>query len=187
MDDKTKVLYREVLERYVKIIWTHKIHLCQTDIYRNNAECLNNKIIILSVLVSCSAITNILHWLPDSFIVPTLAILSLILTYYTSKAKSENFVGKASENERFASLMHNLRNKYAGFLSDIKSGSVSCDQIITIRRKLESDEDTIYSGIVPYTSPKAVEAAEKALKFKQDSTTTDEEIKLLVSNNLQIE
>lgn len=29
MDEQTKILYREILERYNKIIWTHKINLCQ--------------------------------------------------------------------------------------------------------------------------------------------------------------
>ena len=33
MDEQTKILYREILERYNKIIWTHKINLCQMDIY----------------------------------------------------------------------------------------------------------------------------------------------------------
>ena len=33
MDEQTKILYREILERFNKIIWTHKIHLCQANIY----------------------------------------------------------------------------------------------------------------------------------------------------------
>lgn len=33
MDEQIKILYREILERFNKIIWTHKIHLCQANIY----------------------------------------------------------------------------------------------------------------------------------------------------------
>ena len=32
MDEQIKILYREILERFNKIIWTHKIHLCQANI-----------------------------------------------------------------------------------------------------------------------------------------------------------
>lgn len=51
---------------------------------------------------------------------------------------------------------------------------------------LEKVEDLIYSGIVPATTSEAVKAAEMALKTNQDSTTIEEEITLLVSNNLQL-
>lgn len=33
MDNQIAIQYREILERFNKIIWTHKIHLCQADIY----------------------------------------------------------------------------------------------------------------------------------------------------------
>lgn len=43
----------------------------------------------------------------------------------------------------------------------------------------------VYTVSIPF-SGEAVKAAEIALKTNQDSTTTDEEIALLVSENLQI-
>lgn len=118
--------------------------------------------------------------------IPVLAILSLILTYFTIKYKSENLGKAASENEHFAATMHDLRNRYAGLLSDIKAGMLTNQQIMQERKKLEHEENLIYSGIVPFTSKKAVTNAEKALKHNQDSTTTAEEIEILVSSNLQI-
>ena len=55
------------------------------------------------------------------------------------------------------------------------------------RKSLENEEDLIYSGIVPLTSPEAVKMAEQSLKKDQVATTTDEEIKMIVSQNLQID
>ena len=186
MNDDIKVLYREIQERFVKVIWTHKIQLCQAGIYRK-ANNRNKKIMmILSVLVSASAITDIFKWLPECVILPVFAIFSLVLTYFTTKVQSENLDKMASDNERFAAIMHSLRNRYAGLLSDILAGGLTKEQIIAQRKQLEKDEDLAYSGVVPYTSSKAVEDAETALKFKQESTTTDEEIKMIVSKNLQI-
>lgn len=55
-----------------------------------------------------------------------------------------------------------------------------------MRTNLEQIESIVYSGIVPYTSREAVNMASEALKIKQESTTTDEEIAKIVSTNLQI-
>lgn len=186
MEESIKVLYQEILERYVKVIWTHKIHLCQAALLVKKNRCRNDFLAILSCLVSFSAIANVLKWLPESLIVPVLAILSLVLAFFTLKYKTDNLTKQASENEHFAARMHDLRNRYSGLLVDVKSGLLSSESIIEQRRLLEHEEDLIYSGIVPFTSKEAVSEAEEALKVKQDSTTTEEEINLLVSNSLHV-
>ena len=186
MDEQTIILYREILERFNKIIWTHKIHLCQANIYLTRKKKQNTTLAILSVLVSASAITNIFKWLPENIIVPSIALLALTLTYFTTKYKSENLENKAADNERFAAIMHDLRNRYAGFLSDIKAGLYTKEQISEKRIQLEQIENIVYSGLVPYTSSDAVSKASEALKNKQESTTTDEEIAQMVSSNLQV-
>ena len=161
MDEQTKILYREILERFNKIIWTHKIHLCQGNIY-------------------------LLKWPPEIVIVPLMAFLALTLTYFTTKYKAENLEKKAADSERFAAVMHDLRNKYAGFLSDIKAELYTKEQISKKRTELEHIENIVYSGLVPQTSKEAVDAASFALKNKQESTTTNEEILQMISDNLQV-
>ena len=137
-------------------------------------------------MVSASAITNIFKWLPETVIVPLMVFLALTLTYFTTKYKAENLEKKAADSERFAAIMHDLRNRYAGFLSDIKAGLYTKEQISKKRIELEQIENIVYSGLVPQTSGEAVDAASIALKNKQESTTTDEEIIQIISSNLQI-
>lgn len=186
MDDSIKVLYREILERYSKVIWTHEIHQCQANIQIKQNKQHNMVLTTLSVLVSAAAITNIFKWIPDQFILPILALISLTLTFFTVKYKSDNLGKSAAENRQFAAIMHNLRNRYAGLLSEIMAGYLSKEQIVAKREALENEENIIYSGIVPVTSSEAVLMAEKNLKNNQVATTTDEEIALLVSSNLRI-
>lgn len=50
MDEQTKILYREILERFNKIIWTHKIHLCQANIYLSKKKKQNQILLVFSVL-----------------------------------------------------------------------------------------------------------------------------------------
>lgn len=186
MDESTKVLYREILERYSKVIWTHEIHHCQARIQLSKNRKRNLLLTVLSVFVSAAAITNIFKWLPEGIILPLLAILSLTLTFCTVWFKTDNLGKLASENRQYASIMHNLRNRYAGLLSEIKAGVLNKEQIVSRREALENEENIIYSGIVPVTSSKAVMMAEKALKKNQVATTTDEEIALIVSPNLHL-
>ena len=82
--------------------------------------------------------------------------------------------------------MHDLRNKYAGFLLDIKAELYTKEQISKKRIELEHIENIVYSGLVPQTSKEAVDTASIALKNRQESTTTDEEIIQIISSNLQI-
>ena len=187
MNDSIKILYREILERYSKVIWTHEIHLCQASIQLRQNKRRNLLLTLLAVLVSAAAITNIFKWIPECYIIPILALLSLTLTFFTVKYKTDNLGKAASENRQYAAIMHNLRNRYAGLLSEIKAGLLSEEQIVERREALENEENIIYSGIVPITSSKAVTMADKALKKDQVSTTTDEEIALIVSSNLQID
>ena len=186
MDDSTKVLYREILERYSKVIWTHEIHLCQANIQLKKNRHRNTLLTVLSVLVSASAITNIFKWLPDEIILPLLAVLSLTLTFFTVKYKSDNLGKAAAENRQYAAIIHNLRNRYSGLLSEIKAGTLSNQQIVSRREVLENEENIIYSGIVPVASTEAVALADKALKKDQVATTTDDEISLIISPNLKI-
>lgn len=79
-----------------------------------------------------------------------------------------------------------MRNKYAGFLSDIKAELYTKEQISKKRTELEHIENIVYSGLVPQTSKEAVDAASFALKNKQESTTTNEEILQMISDNLQV-
>lgn len=186
MDESTKVLYREILERYSKVIWTHEIHHCQARIQLKQNREHNLLLTVLSVLVSAAAITNIFKWLPEDIILPILAGLSLTLTFFTVRFKTDNLGKLASENRQYAAIMHNLRNRYAGLLSEIKAGVLSKEQIASKREALENEENIIYSGIVPITSADAVKMADNALKKNQVATTTDEEIALIVSPNLQL-
>ena len=186
MDESTRVLYRVLQERYVKVVWTHKIQLCQASIHAKVNRRHNMILAFLSCAVSTAAITNILKGLPECLMVPILALLSLVLSFFTIMYKSENLAEASSENEHFAATMHDLRNRYEGLLADIKAGQLTNERIIERREVLEREENLIYSGIVPSTSPKAVDEAAKALKINKDSITTDREIEMLISATLQI-
>ena len=95
-----------------------------------------------------------------------MTLASLILTHFTVEYKAENLEKKHRRMMRFAAIMHDLRIQYSALLSDIKGGMYSKYQISEKRTQLEKIENIIYSGIVPYTSKKAVVDAAIALKIQ---------------------
>ena len=97
------------------------------------------------------SLIHIFKWLPEIVIVPLMAFLALTLTYFTTQYKAENLEKQAADSERFAAVMHDLRNKYAGFLADIKAELYTKEQISKKRTELEHIENIVYSGPVSYT------------------------------------
>ena len=187
MDNKTRILFREIQERYVKVLWTHKIHLCQADILTKKN---NERRVILeinSIFVSTAAIVNIFKWIPEGIIVPVFALSSLALTFLTLRFKADNLLKSASDNMLFAALLRNLRNQYALLLTELKSETIDISLAVKRLQTIQDDEKLIFSGLEPPTSAEAEQHARTALKIKKDSTTTDDEIELLVSTNLQLD
>lgn len=68
MNEQTRIIYRILEERYVKIAWTHKIQECQSEIHleefikqRNQmglAAALTSSTAIISLIAKCASIID---------------------------------------------------------------------------------------------------------------------------------
>lgn len=107
-----------------------------------------------------------------------------------NQKKTQLYVSRISfyidDTTRLLSKVHHLRNLYSSLLADMKAETVSDSDAMLRRDQLEQVENELYSQSVPHTTQKAVEMATKALKVNQDSTTTDEEIQLILPEHLKI-
>lgn len=194
MDEAIKTQYKLLIDRFGKIIWTHKIQEKQADIYMEDAKCLKTKMTISTVLTTTSAIMTAIsqvlqlincEWAGNIIT----AILAGISAYYVLRYKDESFESKAKENKNYAAKCRRIRNEYESLLTDIKSGRVtSLDEIARRRDILEKDEDNLFSGeIAPHTSYKAYKEAEKALKLNKEAISEQEELDSIIPENLRIE
>ena len=192
MKESTQYLHRNIVSRYVKVIWTHKIQECQGDIYENKSKTIKAHICGFTVLTAGGALTSVMPFIQPiscgSFTIdlPTwlTAVLSVFLSYFTLRYGDGNLDSKSRLNRQYAAKMHHLRNLYESLLYEIKAGMLEDDEIVKRRNELEVAENTVYSEEAPYTSKKAVEMAAKALKVNGDSTTEDSEILAVVSPEL---
>lgn len=58
MQDSTKLFYRQIADRYVKVVWTHKIQECQADIYLEKSKRTQTFLRILSALTTTSTVRD---------------------------------------------------------------------------------------------------------------------------------
>ena len=169
MKESTKVLYKNIQGRYVKITWTHKIQERQAEINRREGKCIKNITCFLSVMTTGGALGSIMPFLSSQVLSILTAILALFLSYFTIRYKDGLLEENAKQNKSFAAKMHDLRNRYESLMTEI----------------LEQLEREYYEN-APHTDTKAVKQAEQALNTNKESTTGDDEIDAIVPAELII-
>lgn len=186
MTIQQRIIYEQILGRYVKITWTHKIHECQADICFKQYKRDSRIVRVLTSATSAGVILALTESLSPYWVKVITALVAMALNYYTLTRKEVEADRKAIENKRYAALHHDLRNKYESLLTDIKAETLTNEQITERRNLLEERENEIHIGNVPEASSKACALADKALKQGKESTTEEEEIKLIVPDYLQL-
>ena len=175
MNEQTRIIYRILEERYVKIAWTHKIQECQSEIHLEEFIKQRNQMGLAAALTSSTAIISLIakcaSFIDNKYILLLIPIITAGLsawsTYLTFRFKDRVLEKKAEENKHFAAKCHDIRNRYESVLGDIKSGIIA-------------------DSATPHTSNKAVKLARSRLLGSYESQTTDEEIRAIVPLHLQI-
>lgn len=189
LEFNTQKLYKQIVGRYIKVVWSHKIHECQACIYYERAERVQMWISILTGLTatgtvaalipfSCAGIDKVAVWLT--------AIFALALSYFNYRYKDGILEKKMEENKAYAAKLHHLRNLYESLMTDVMSEIIDVSTIMQRRDELEQKENELYSQKTPIASSEAVKNAAKALKGNQDSTTTEEEEQLILPDYLKL-
>lgn len=185
MKESTKVLYKCIQGRYVKITWTHKIQEKQAEINRREGKRVKNITCFLSVMTTGGALSSIMPFLDSQVLTILTAILALCLSYFTIRYKDGLLEENAKQNKSFAAKMHDLRNRYESLMTEILAERYTDEQIIEKKDILEQLEREYYEN-APHTDTKAVKQSEQALKTNKESTTEEDEIDAIVPVELII-
>ena len=186
MQFTTRLLYEQISDRFIKVVWTHKTHECQADIYREHNS--RNKIClrILSVLTATGTIAALIDGLNSKWVAIITAVVAAINLFFILTNSESNDEQKAIECRRFAAIMHDMRNQYESLLADIMNGQLTDEEIVKKRNALQERENEIYTTDVPVTTPKAVKRAGVALNVKKESTTEAQERNIILPSHLQL-
>lgn len=190
MNEQYYEIYKELEIRYVKIAWTHKIQEIQADLYFKRSSMNKWVMAIASAVTTTSAFATVIMSLcgKNEWIGPLItSLLSVVSATITFRYKDGTLDNKADECKKYAAKCHDIRNQYESLLTDVMSGRYSdLESICEKRDDLTKLENDLFSGeVAPHTTKEAVTLAEKALKDKEESLTTDEEIMKIVPKHLQ--
>lgn len=190
MNNEIKIQYKLLASRYINMIWTHKIQEKQADLYLKMSH--NNKTWMtwMTVLTTTSIFSVILTNFGFDWLLEVITgIFAALSTFFTLRSKDNAWEAKALANKNYAAKCRTIREMYASLMTDVKSGRYeSIEEIALKRNELEHLEQMLFENTTaPHTTEKAVKKAEEALKSSKESTTEDEEFRLLLPENLQID
>lgn len=162
-----------VRNSFAGIVWTHKIHEKQADIYNKTYKCLET-VNIIAASITAAGIIGMFG--ADLLAVKILSLAtSLVSLFVTAYFKSFDLKDLISLHKVTANKLVSLRNSYILLLTDIRFQD---DNVENFRARYDKlvDEATAILAEAPITTDKAVALASDALKVKRDNTYTDVEI-----------
>jgi len=164
------------------IIWTHKVHEKQADIYSGKYRYITNWDIVLTAISGCGVFSSVFF---DCYIMKISSFIFIAVTLYvTIFSKITDYSRLSAEQVYSASDFLEIREAAFNVLAKIHfkeySTAQACDDINYI---LSEYSRTCRSA--PRTMPAAVACAERALKNDGDSSYTEDEIDELLPQYLR--
>ncbi len=162
-------LDKEIKHFLVNVGWTHKIQICQSEIYIESSKKIKIAKIILTSFTSVGLGSFVLKLLPDYQYIAIIIIfiLSLTLTIVVALDKENDYEKLSSNNKIASDKCWELREKALELLFKLKTDY----DIVAIRDEfLELKKMRLQvNHELPYTSEKSVAVAKKKLKENCDN------------------
>ena len=169
MDD----IKQTVRYSFGRVLWTHKIHEKQADIYQEKYKALEVWKIVTSCVTSAGVITLIFN---DTFAIKIVAVIvSVIAACLATISSTFNFQDRADKHRKTANKILGIREALQLLLLKIKTQKITEDDALTEYEKIIKRLEVIYAN-APSTTNSAVKRAEKAMGVHGDNEITNEEI-----------
>lgn len=182
MDDSYKILEDVVRYSYAGVVWSHKIHEKQADIYSKRFNTIELVKILIAALTSAGIV---FIFFKDYFwIKASSTVLSFITFFIAMFYKSFNLQNLIVAHKNTASKLIAVRDRYKVLLTEIKIERAPIEDLLSKYNELLKETNNIYL-VAPNTTEKAVKNASKALKVDKDNTFTDEEIDIFLPPSLR--
>lgn len=173
-------LESQIREAFGRVTYTQTCH--DKIIERLIKSNRNIKIwqIILSAITTSGFIFSIML---DSKIASVVgAIFSLILLVLNSYVKNFNLIESSQEHKLAADKLWKIREEYVSLLTDFDC----LEQVEIIRKRDELQERTLLvNSSAPRTNSKSYLEAQKALKYNEEQTFSENEIDTMLPNSIR--
>lgn len=177
------VLESQLRECYGRVVYSHKAHEKNADIYLFRLRSVKVLQIGLSA-VTAGGVFAVLFSEESTAAAIIAAVTATIQFFLNTFVKEHSLSELAKRHADTASKLWSIREHYLSVLTDIVAGDSTVTQIREQRDSLQEELATIYEG-APRTIPRAYSKAQEALKLREDLTFSDDEIDLFLPRSLR--
>lgn len=178
--DARKVMTANIREAFGRVVYSHKTHEKAREIESSHVTQTKWVNIILTALTGGSLVTTIVTNRHELLYV-TAGLASVALAFGIFQLSFDP-QGQADKHRIAANELWYLRELYINLLTDLRCG-LSLTDATDRRDQLGRELKEIYSH-APDTSSAAYRAAQKALKYDEDMTFTNDEINKFLPTEL---
>lgn len=177
------ILESQIRECYGRVVYSHKAHEKNADIYLSQLRRTKFFQIFLSAITT-GGIFGVIFSNGSEILAIITATTATIQFFLNTYIKEYSLSEAAERHSVTASKLWSIRESYLSLLADIASREVTIEQIIERRDHLQEDLALIYEK-APRTIPQAYKAAQKGLKLNEELTFSDEEIDVFLPKPLR--
>jgi hypothetical protein len=153
MNEKETILESQLRECFGRVVYSHKTHEKQADIFICRKHYIKLLQITLAVLSTAGFIT-IIFAADKRWAAIAGAIISALLIVLDSYTKNFDYAELAQKHRHTASELWHVRELYLSLLTDLRMGNTPIERILTQRDELQKQLSNIYLG-APSTNAKA--------------------------------
>lgn len=172
----------QIRECLGRVVYTHKAHEKMADRCAARLQHLKILQIVISALTASGALVAVVLG-PDWAKIAT-AVLSLLALLLSGYMKGFDPGGTAQKHRDAAARIWPIRESYLSLLTDLKSETLNYGKAAERRDELQEKLSVIYKA-APQTDARAYKDAQKALKFNEELTFSDEEIDCFLPASLR--
>ena len=176
------ILEGQLRECFGRVVYSHKTHEKCADILLSRLSRIKLWQIILSAVTTGGCIAILFGAGNTGVLISVIVSTSLLaLNMYT---KDYDLSELSEKHRRAGAKLWRIREKYLSLITDLRMGNKPIETLQVERDNLLGELHGIYSA-APSTTHKAYKEAQKALKYSEDMTFSDEEIDAFLPNELK--
>jgi hypothetical protein len=185
-DEQKEILLAQIRECFGRVVYSHKTHEKQADIFRGQDTFWTWAQIVLSVVASGSFLATFSDLFGcDKWFSLLGAVLTALLAAINLYFKNFSYGAELLRHKETAIQLWNIREAYISLITDLTTMSICIEKAKVIRDELQNKLLEVYKN-APQTTTKAYAKAQNALKFKEDLTFLPNEIDMFLPDKLQL-
>ena len=185
--DRDPYLLSQVREAFGRVVYSHKVHEKQADIYFVKYRCQQGALIAFTAISSGTFLATAVDILNNKTLTSlATSSIALLVTWMSLGVKTFKFSEESDAHRTTASQLWDIRESYMSLIADMMSDNISDTDARILRDELQDAACKAYAA-APRTTSRAYKRARRRLKDNEELTFTPREIDLFLPATLRLD